>query len=303
MPPQVTVAIPCFNAERWIGTAIRSALEQEEVTVEVIVVDDGSTDRSREAIRSFTDRVRLLEGDHRGSNPARNLALREATGEWVQFLDADDYLLPRKLAHQLHDAATEDVIFSPVIVDQDGMQTPSRIDGSRRLESLWLAWELPQTGGSLWRKASLENLGGWHEAIPRCQEFELYARAIHAGLHFRFAPEPGAVYRVWSEDTLCRQDPLQVIEVRTALYQDFLTRLHQRGDLRDEERQLAGRAFFEMARTTAKYDLDRAVSYYHEQRHAGLIHPAGPAAPALYRVAYDLLGFTVAETIARALRR
>jgi len=303
MPPQVTVAIPCYNAERWIGAAIRSALEQQDVTVEVIVVDDGSTDRSREEIRAITDRrVRFLEGSHCGANPARNLALREAAGEWVQFLDADDYLLPQKLARQLRDGADTDVIYSPVIFDQDGAQTPSAMDSGRRLEALWLAWELPQTGGCLWRKERLQKLGGWNEATPCCQEYELYARAIRAGLRFRFSPEPGAVYRVWSEGSLCRKDPLQVVEVRTALFRDFVAWLRDRGDLREDERQLAGRAFFEMARTTARYDLARATRYHREHHRAGLIHATGPAAPASYRAAYKLLGFSWAESFARTLR-
>ncbi len=303
MAPHVTVAIPCYNAGRWIDAAIRSALDQEEVKVEVIVVDDGSTDDSREKVRDFGDRVRLLEGDHRGANPARNLALREARGEWVQFLDADDFLLPRKLASQLRGAADEDVIHSPVIFDQDGAQTPSEIDPRRRIEALWLAWELPQTGGGVWRKSALQKLGGWNEATPCCQEYELYARAIRAGLRFRFSAEPGAVYRVWSEATLCRKDPLQVVEVRTALYREFVAWLRERGDFREDERKLAGRAFFEMARTTAKYDLARAAKYHRELRRAGLIHPAGPAAPTSYRVAYTLFGFPLAERLARLTRR
>lgn len=303
MTPKVTVAIPCYNAERWIAAAVTSALEQEEVSVEVIVVDDGSSDASREKVRAFGERVRLIEGGRRGSNPARNLALREAAGEWVQFLDADDYLLPRKLSGQLADAADEDVIFSPVLFEQDGARTPSAFDPQRSIDASWLAWELPQTGGALWRRSALQRIGGWNEATPCCQEYELYARAIRAGLRFRFSPEPGAVYRVWSEGTLCRKDPLQVVEVRTALYQEFVARLRERGELRADEQQLAGQAFFEMARTIAKYDLPRAATYHHERLREGLIHAAGPAAPATYRTIYGLFGFTFAERVARALRR
>lgn len=303
MPPQVTVAIPCYNAERWIAAAVASALEQERVSVEVIAVDDGSADGSVEKVRAFGDRVRLIEGGRRGANHARNLALREAAGAWVQFLDADDYLLPAKLAGQLADAGDEDVIFSPVLFEQDGARTPSSFDPRRRIDTSWLAWELPQTGGALWRKTPLQRIGGWNEATPCCQEYELYARAIRAGLRFRFAPDAGAVYRVWSEATLCRKDPLQVVEVRTALYQEFVAWLRERGELREDEQQLAGRAFFEMARTIAKYDLPRAAAYHQERRREGLMHAAGPAAPAAYRAIYRLLGFTFAERVARALRR
>src|SRR5688572_2928227 len=101
MNPLVTVGIPCFNADRWLHAAIASALAQTWRNVEVIVVDDGSTDNSVNVALGFGDRVRLMKSDHRGGNHARNLALAHAQGEWVQFLDADDYLEPEKIEKQL----------------------------------------------------------------------------------------------------------------------------------------------------------------------------------------------------------
>ena len=303
MPAPVTIAIPCYNAARWIGAAIQSALEQEWPEKEVIVVDDGSTDRSRDAVRAFGDRVRLLEGGHRGGNAARNTALQAARGEWVQFLDADDFLLPQKISQQLAGAGGEEVIFSPVLFDQGGQRTASPIDPRRTMQALWLAWELPQTGGCLWRKSALAGIGGWNEATPFCQEYELYSRAIQAGLRFRFSAPAGAVYRVWSEGTLCRKDPTQLIAVRTQLYQQFIGWLQEHGMLTEDDRRLAGQTYFELARTLAQHDLARAARYRRERRHEGFWRLAGPAAPASYRLAYRVLGFSGAEKLARALRR
>jgi hypothetical protein len=302
MPASVTVVIPCYNAERWIAAAIQSALDQDGPSVEVIVVDDGSTDGSRAAIRTFGGRVRLLEGGHRGANHARNLAWRQARGGWVQFLDADDYLLPQKISRQLAEATEEDVIFSPVLFEQGTERMASALDPRRSTAALWLAWELPQTGGGLWRKGALEKIGGWNEATPCCQEYELYARALQAGLRFRFSAEPGAVYRVWSGDTLCRKDPTQVVEVRTQLYRQFVAWLRERGELGEEDLRLAGRACFEMARTLAREDLPRAERYHRERQQEGLLYLAGPAAPPAYRALYRVLGFSLAEKVARVLR-
>src|SRR5580700_7824510 len=97
MKPRVTICIPCFNAERWIAEAVRSALGQTWPEKEVIVVDDGSSDGSLDRLREFGDSILLLRGEHRGGNSARNTALRHARGEWLQFLDADDYLKPSKI--------------------------------------------------------------------------------------------------------------------------------------------------------------------------------------------------------------
>ena len=305
MTARVTIAIPCFNAAQWIAQSVQSALDQTWPDKETIVVDDGSTDGSLAILEGFGEKIRLFRAEHRGGNHARNSALRAATGEWIQFLDADDFLLPEKIGRQFAEAANADAncIFSPVLVDQDGRRTPSVIDSACDAETLWLAWQLPQTGGCLWRKTALEKIGGWNEATTCCQEFELYRRAIEACLRFQFAPTPGAVYRVWSEDTLCRKDPRGIIEVRTELYRGFIACLRERNRLTDEHRALAGRACFEMARTLAKFDPAGAARYHDARKREQLIRVAGPAAPFAYRTAYHAFGFSFAEKLASTLRR
>ncbi len=305
MNPRVTIAIPCFNAARWIAQAVQSALDQTWPDTETIVVDDGSTDGSLEVLASFGDKIRVIAGAHRGGNHARNSALKVSTGEWIQFLDADDFLLPEKIARQFEEVANADadMIFSPVLFDQDGRRSAQEIDATRDAATLWLAWQLPQTGGCLWRKSTLEKIGAWNAATPCCQEFELYARAIHGGLRFRFAPTANAVYRVWSEDTLCRKDPRQTIAIRTQLYRHFVSWLLDRAALTPEHRALAGRACFEMSRTLAKLDLAEAARYHDARKHEQLIHLAGPAAPLSYRTAYRAFGFSFAEKMAATLRR
>ena len=305
MTTRVTIAIPCFNADRWIAAAVQSALELDWPDKETIVVDDGSTDRSLEVLASFGEKIRVIRAEHRGGNHARNAAVAASTGDWIQFLDADDFLLPDKVMRQFREVAETDadVIFSPVIFDESGWRSVSEVDKKRDAETLWLAWQLPQTGGCLWRKSALEKIGGWNETTTCCQEFELYLRAIEGGLRFRFAPTANAVYRVWSEDTLCRKDPRKVIEVRTQLYQGFVNWLDERGALTPQHRALAGRACFEMSRTLAKLDLAEAARYHDERSREHLIDVAGPAAPFSYRAAYRTFGFSFAEKLASTLRR
>lgn len=100
--PLVSIVIPCFNAERWVGPAIESALGQTWPAKEIIVVLDGSTDGSRDIVERFRPRgVTCLEQPNRGASAARNRGLARARGEFVQFLDADDLLAPDKLERQL----------------------------------------------------------------------------------------------------------------------------------------------------------------------------------------------------------
>ncbi len=309
--PLVTVGIPCFNSAPSLRGAIESALAQAGPAVEVIVADDGSTDASLEIAAAFGNRITLLHNEHRGANHARSEIAARTRGEWLQFLDADDYLLPGKIARQLAEAGDgvdADVIYSPVWIETSGpdgaaaTREKSTLDASRDLFSQWLSWELPQTGGCLWRRSALAAVGGWRLDQPCCQEHELYLRALQAGLRFQFAPEPGAVYRLWSESTLCRKDPALVIRTKTKLMDDLHRWLRERGGWTAEHQRIAGRACFEMARTLAKSSLADATAYYRERRRSGMIALSGPAAPFTYRAVHALAGFPAAERFARVLQ-
>jgi hypothetical protein len=304
---RVTIAIPCFNAERWIAACVESALAQTWPDKEIIVVDDGSTDDSLSILEKFGTAIRFIRTDHRGGNYARNEALRQASGEWVQFLDADDYLEPQKIAQQFSEAgggAQADVIYSPTITAdaRTGAREPQKIDTTLNVFAQWISWQLPQTGGGLWRKSALDSIGGWKEDQPCCQEHELYLRALQASLRFVFAPTPHAVYRIWSEQTVCRRDPIFVIHIRTGLIDQLQAWMQERGLWKEQHAHEAGRACFEMSRTVAKTNLPAAARYHRERAARGLIHLAGPAAPRGYRLAHRLLGFANAEKLA-ALRR
>lgn len=94
----VSVVIPAFNAERTLGEAVRSALAQVPAPLEVLVVDDGSTDATRAVAEGFGPPVRVLTGPNAGPSAARNRGVREARGSWIAFLDADDLWEPGYLA-------------------------------------------------------------------------------------------------------------------------------------------------------------------------------------------------------------
>ena len=99
--PLVSIVIPAYNAEKYIGRAIKSALNQTWRDVEIIVVDDGSTDRTAETIKSFKDpRVRYIYQQNKDVGAARNYGIKESGGKYITFLDSDDEYLPQKVAKQ-----------------------------------------------------------------------------------------------------------------------------------------------------------------------------------------------------------
>lgn len=98
--PRISVVIPVFNGERFLGEAIRSALCQTLPPCEVIVVDDGSGDASAQVAASFGSLVQVIQQENRGEAAARNRGIAAAQGDWVAFLDCDDLWKPEKLARQ-----------------------------------------------------------------------------------------------------------------------------------------------------------------------------------------------------------
>jgi glycosyltransferase involved in cell wall biosynthesis len=98
---KISVIIPCYNAERWIWRAITSVLNQTVRPAEILVVDDGSTDSTAEAVRKYGPEVRYFYQQNSGPGAARNLGIRHAESEWIAFLDADDEWLPNKIESQL----------------------------------------------------------------------------------------------------------------------------------------------------------------------------------------------------------
>ena len=308
--PRVSILIPCYNAESWVAAAIQSALDQTHPDKEVIVVDDGSTDGSPEIIKSFGDRIRWETGPNRGGNVARNRLLQLSTGEWLQFLDADDYLLDHKIADQLSSvtrAANIDAVYSPVLIESwVGGQMIDRsfaqVDREQCIYEQWIRWQVAQTGAVLWRRKSLVEIGGWNEDYPCCQDNEVTLRALKSGLNFSFCDESAAVYRVWSDSTVCHKDPRQVIELRTSLISDLKRWLEFNGQWNEQLQTAVDEIIFQQARTLAQQSISRGAAFLTSQS-LGQPRPTSDSAPPVYRAIFSILGFRSAELTANFCRR
>jgi glycosyltransferase involved in cell wall biosynthesis len=308
---KVTIGIPVFNCETWVATAIQSALEQTWSDKEIVVVDDGSTDRSPDICKSFGSQILFVQQPNRGGNAARNLVCKLSSGDWFQFLDADDYLKPDKIRSHLDSCAgpmDADVLWSATVFEdwRDGKLASQNVSDVLKegcdWVALWLTTSLPLTGGCLWRRQALEKIGGWNEQVRCNQEYELYFRALQKHLRFQVAGAPLSVHRIWSENTVSRRDKKGLVLGKTELIQRFLQWLKSEGRWTPDYQRLAGRSCFEMARILANEDLTLATCYYRERKREGLIQPEEPAAPWDYRLALRVLGFRGAEQLAWSLR-
>jgi glycosyltransferase involved in cell wall biosynthesis len=308
----VSILIPCFNAERWVAQAIESALGQTWPEKEVVVVDDGSQDRSLDVIRSFGHRIRWETGPNRGGNIARNRLLELARSEWLQYLDADDYLLPLKIERQVNFLGghpTCDVVYSPVLwVNWSETKVEQEITAIREPRDPWILlarWWLPQTGGPLWRRQAILKAGGWKPDQPCCQEHELYLRLLQSGAEFCYFDECHAAYRHWSHDsTVSKRNRAELRRRRLEIKERLEQFLVSRGELTPSRLQALNQARFEIARGAWLDDRAAAAKIVAaiQQRQPDFV-PEPPAARGRYRMIYKALGFGTAERVAACKRR
>jgi len=310
MGQQVSILIPCYNAGAWIGRAIESALGQCGGDVEVIVVDDGSTDDSLDVSQSFGSRIILETGPNRGGNAARNRLLELSTGEWLQFLDADDELLPGKIECQM--ALTKssiDAVYGGVTLEwwEGGKVCQRRVslpEAALAPEVHWLKWQLAHTGAVLWRASSLRAIGGWNENFACCQDNEVCLRALENGLRFDRSEDAGSLYRIWSASSVCRSNLERLVETKTKLIDDMMDWLRSKGEAHAIHQSLAAQACFGMARQLAVLNPVGAFDYATERTQKGLFDPT--AAPWGFRMLCRTFGYPMAEKVAsiqRGVRR
>ena len=201
MQPDVSIIIPCFNAEDTISEAIQSALDQTHSNIEVIVVNDGSTDGSFEKIALFGEQIRCISQPNSGANAARNNGLRNSNAPFVQFLDADDILFPDKVATALKEFETLPENSCPVLDWTYRYNGPlgslERRSYKNSGKSIWhdiLLQDL-QTSAPLHKKDTLINIQGWREDLPCCQEKDLHIRLTLSGISFVRSPQIGLEVR------------------------------------------------------------------------------------------------------------
>jgi len=177
--------IPARNAERWIAEAVDSVLAQDRDDIEVIVVDDGSTDGTADILAGYGPPVRVISQTNQGVSAARNRALLEAGGQWAAFLDADDRWLPghisaiAKAARRQPEAGL--VYTDAVVIDGNGNRVknkPSPGPGENPFFTILLANRITTSAAAV-RRAVLEKVGVFVEGLKSgasCEDWDLWLR-------------------------------------------------------------------------------------------------------------------------------
>lgn len=201
--PVVSVVTPCYNAEPFVAETIESVLAQTHPRVELIVVDDGSSDGSWDVIRSFDDRVTAVQQPNSGVARARNLGAEHATGEFLLFVDADDLLAPDTVEALLSAADGERTIAACgwsrlVRRDDEWTVVPAEMPFPLTHEDplqAWLRGEWIAGCSLLWPRSLFHEIGGYDETLTADEDGDLMYRALLAGARLAYADGGQSFYR------------------------------------------------------------------------------------------------------------
>lgn len=208
--PKLSFIVLSYNYQDYIRTTLRSILDQTVQDFEVVVVDDCSTDASREVIRSFGDpRIRLIENERNlGGAGSYNVAVQAARGEWLVNLDADDWIAPGKCERQLAALARDpsiDILGGWVsVVDETGGrharadEVEALINRDYQLNRVetWIGQNPLCRSSTMVRRAAHLRIGLDDAAMVRAPDYELWTRALAQGCRFGLLHEPDTFYRL-----------------------------------------------------------------------------------------------------------
>lgn len=191
-PPLISAILPVYNGAAFVAAAIESALGQTYAPLELIVVDDGSTDGSAAIVRGFGDKLTCIYQPNRGPAAARNAGLQIARGEIIAFLDADDLWPADKLACQQERLAADGAL-DVVLGHTQFMQQE---DGTEETVTL-INEPYPQyfLGSALFRRSAFVTVGGFDETLRYCDDWDWFLRAQELGVAMQMFQEVALYYR------------------------------------------------------------------------------------------------------------
>jgi len=218
--PLVSIIIPTYNRAWIVRDAIDSVLGQTYADFELIVVDDGSTDRTPQILDAYGDRLRVIRQANQGVSAARNRGIGDSSGPLIALLDSDDIWLPEKLTVQVdffkrYPSAlicqTEEIWIRNGLRVNPGKRhrKPSGMIFERSLDLC-----LVSPSAVMFRRALLEDVGLFDESLPACEDYDLWLR-VGCRFPVHLIDKPLTIKRGGHEDQLSRQSSLDRYRIRS----------------------------------------------------------------------------------------
>jgi glycosyltransferase involved in cell wall biosynthesis len=243
MHPRISILMPVWNGETFLAAAVDSLLAQTFTDFELLVIDDGSTDRTAEILQDYTDpRLRVLRLDHAGIVVALNRGMSAAQADWIARLDADDISEPRRLERQWQAVSRHPravLCHTAITFFGGGDITPgkTRLPRSRSFTALRLCHQCPVVHSTvLFKKSVALAAGGYLPEERHAEDFSLWGRMLEMG-EFIALPEKLVRFRV-HQQSVSRQN----LEAQQALARRIGTRHCQKFFQHDESEAIRANA-------------------------------------------------------------
>jgi len=314
-PLLVSIVIPCYNASRWISTTLQSCINQTYPHIEIILVDDGSTDDSvelaKEYLSSHNGSFQIFHTPNGGPSRARNLGWQNAHGDWIQFLDADDFIHPSKLSLQLNLAIGLESSYSMIFSCWQRVSSDSTLEKPIPVSQI----VTPQiynpvldvigdgnfiaTGSQIYSRMWLDRVGGFDESMNVVEDVNLLIKlATREGL-FKYCPsEIPLFYYRQSPNSTSQRNPVEFSRncfknAETVLY---WLEINNQLDNLAKQRLIAAYSF--VARSIYRHDI---LTFERVLERLNYLSPDGkyiPFGPRHLRIVTKLFGYRNAELVA-----
>jgi len=308
---KVAVVIPCFNVEAHVEAAVRSALGQTHSDLDIVAVDDGSTDGTREVLQRLAQetsgRFRWIGHANLGACSARNAGVSNSQGEYIQFLDADDTLEPGKIERQVAIARAHD--FPDLVVG--GFR--DRYENGREevvLPLIGQPWSalvrtrLGTTSSNLFKREALQRVRGWNERQRSSQDYELMFRILSTGGRVAWDDAIASTVLKRASGSISKTDErdnwMRYLDLRRAM-RDHMVRTDAEGF--KAEIEAADQYLFMAIRVLSKHDPQAATAEFDRTIGRAFVPERTKATTAAYILCYRMFGFRVAERLASAMAR
>jgi glycosyltransferase involved in cell wall biosynthesis len=190
MEPLISVIIPVYNGEKYITEAINSVLRQNYENIEILVINDGSTDNTLEVLKTFGNKIKIFSKENKGPSAARNVGLKNARGSIIGLLDADDVWTDNHIA-----------VCLPDLINDSGYDFVHGLTryvtnlGTPQETILKELYTEASGAASLYKKSLFEKIGFFDEEMPEGEDLDIAIRITEAGGREKRVPETTLLYR------------------------------------------------------------------------------------------------------------
>ncbi len=297
----VSVIIPCFNVKEYVAECVASVIEQTYPDIEIICVDNNSSDGTYallfELKQKYPNRIKIFQEFKKGASCARNKGLSEASGDWIQFLDADDLLMDNKIEHQLNIVNSHDnidfIVSASLKYKKNGAKIVVSLDETDPFKAIFIS-KLGNTCSNFFSASKLRSINGWNEDLKSSQETDLMFRLLKDNAKTVFDNVPLTIIRERVFGQISQQNTagnwIQYIKLRGVMI-EYLKK--NKSSYFNLESDFFLQKFYIQLKKLLKYDKKEAIALYNFHFDENFVPKAHP----LYVKLFNYFGFEKTEKI------